>query len=118
MSQTFRTMALLLVLAATGAWLATGANRGWTKTSVPVGTVDEITGLGQTAGRGLRCGRGIRLHDGSRLIHCSVASRNRMDSVDNSPCTGPFKKRSNGSVSVHPTAQGRGVARSVDWRIS
>lgn len=26
-------------------WLAAGANRGWTKTSVPVKTVDEVTGL-------------------------------------------------------------------------
>lgn len=36
-----------LVLALTGAiiWLATGANRGWTKTSVPKPTVDAVTGL-------------------------------------------------------------------------
>ena len=45
MLKTLRLIALLLVLAATGTWLATGANRGWTKTSVPVKTVDEITGI-------------------------------------------------------------------------
>lgn len=26
-------------------WIATGANRGWTKTSVPVRTLDEVTGI-------------------------------------------------------------------------
>ena len=26
-------------------WLASGANRRWTKTSVPVRTLDEVTGL-------------------------------------------------------------------------
>ncbi len=45
MSKTIRIVALALALAATGTWLATGANRGWTKTSVPVKTVDEITGI-------------------------------------------------------------------------
>jgi hypothetical protein len=37
--------ALLVVLAAAVIWLATGANRGWTKTSVPVKTLDEVTGI-------------------------------------------------------------------------
>jgi len=45
MSKTLRILALLLVLAAAGTWLAAGSNRGWTKTSVPVKTVDEVTGL-------------------------------------------------------------------------
>lgn len=45
MRKTLRLIALLLALAATGTWLCTGANRGWTKTSVPVKTVDEITGI-------------------------------------------------------------------------
>jgi len=45
MSRTIRIIALVLALAATGTWLATGGNRGWTKTSVPVKTVDEITGI-------------------------------------------------------------------------
>jgi hypothetical protein len=26
-------------------WIATGANRGWTKTSVPIKKVDEVTGI-------------------------------------------------------------------------
>jgi hypothetical protein len=45
MSKTLRILALVLALAAAATWLATGGNRGWTKTSVPVKTVDEITGL-------------------------------------------------------------------------
>ncbi len=38
-------MALGFVLAGVGFWLAGGANRGWTKTSVPVKTTDEVTGI-------------------------------------------------------------------------
>lgn len=45
MSKTLRIIALVLALAAAGTWLATGANQGWTKTSVPKKTVDEVTGL-------------------------------------------------------------------------
>jgi hypothetical protein len=41
----FRTFALLLFLAAIVLWLATGANRGWTKTTVPVKRTDEVTGI-------------------------------------------------------------------------
>jgi hypothetical protein len=44
-SKTLRIFALVLALYAAGTWLASGGNRGWTKTSVPVKTVDEITGL-------------------------------------------------------------------------
>ena len=45
MSKTLRIIAFVVALAATGTWLAAGGNRGWTKTSVPVKTVDEITGI-------------------------------------------------------------------------
>jgi len=46
---TLRTLALCLLLGAIGYWLATGANRGWTKTSVPKKIVDDVTGIeGQT----------------------------------------------------------------------
>jgi hypothetical protein len=46
---TLRTLALILLLGAIGYWLAAGANRGWTKTSVPKKIVDEVTGIeGQT----------------------------------------------------------------------
>ncbi len=45
MLKTLRIIALVLALAAIGTWLFTGANHGWTKTSVPIKTVDEITGL-------------------------------------------------------------------------
>jgi len=45
MKKTCRVIALLLVVAAAGFWLATGANRGWTKTNVPKKTLDEVTGI-------------------------------------------------------------------------
>jgi hypothetical protein len=46
MSRTvFRAFALLLFVATMALWLATGANRGWTKTSVPVKRTDEVTGI-------------------------------------------------------------------------
>jgi hypothetical protein len=38
-------MALIIALAAVALWLVLGANRGWTKTSVAVVTLDEVTGL-------------------------------------------------------------------------
>jgi hypothetical protein len=40
-----RAFSALLLLAALALWLATGANRGWTKTSVPVQRTDEVTGI-------------------------------------------------------------------------
>lgn len=45
MKRKLRLSALLLLLAATSWWGATGFNRGFTKTSVPVPVVDEITGI-------------------------------------------------------------------------
>lgn len=45
MSRSLRTLALFLALTASVVWLGTGANRGWTKTRVPVKMVDEVTGL-------------------------------------------------------------------------
>jgi hypothetical protein len=45
MKRTLRLLALVIALAAAGTWLATGAGRGWTKTSVAKKTVDEVTGL-------------------------------------------------------------------------
>ena len=41
----FRTFALLLFVTAMALWLATGANRGRTKTTVPVKRTDEVTGI-------------------------------------------------------------------------
>jgi hypothetical protein len=40
-----RAIAAILILAAAGMWVAAGANRGWTKTSVPVRRTDEVTGI-------------------------------------------------------------------------
>jgi hypothetical protein len=36
---------LVVVLGAIALWLFTGANRGWTKTSVQLKSVDPVTGL-------------------------------------------------------------------------
>jgi hypothetical protein len=38
-------LALVVSLGSAILWLVQGANRGWTKTSVPVKTVDEVTGI-------------------------------------------------------------------------
>jgi hypothetical protein len=40
-----RVLALAILLAALGYWLAKGANRGWNKNKVPVKTVDDVTGI-------------------------------------------------------------------------
>lgn len=45
MKKTLRILAVLVLLAAGATWLATGANRGWTKTSVAVKTLDPVTGI-------------------------------------------------------------------------
>ncbi len=45
MRRILQILALLLVLGGVITWLATGANRGWTKTSVPVKTLDDVTGI-------------------------------------------------------------------------
>ena len=40
-----RVLALVLAVSAVAVWLATGADRGWTKTSVPIKKTDEVTGI-------------------------------------------------------------------------
>lgn len=45
MKRALRLLALLVALGAAGCWLAAGANRGWTKTTVPVRTLDEVLGI-------------------------------------------------------------------------
>jgi hypothetical protein len=45
MNRILKLLALLVILAAATTWLVTGANRAWTKTSVPVKTLDEVTGI-------------------------------------------------------------------------
>lgn len=45
MKQSLHVLALVVALAAAGTWFVTGANRGWTKTSVEKKTLDEVTGL-------------------------------------------------------------------------
>ena len=45
MRRILQILALVVALAAVTTWLATGANRGWTKTSVPVKTLDAVTGI-------------------------------------------------------------------------
>ena len=45
MRRTLQILGLILAVAGLGFWLARGANCGWTKTSVPVKFVDEVTGI-------------------------------------------------------------------------
>ncbi len=45
MAKTLRIVALMIALTVLLWWLLAGANRGWTKTSVAVTTVDEVTGI-------------------------------------------------------------------------
>ena len=45
MKRVLQIIALIVVFAATLLWLAAGAQRGWTKTSIPVKSVDEVTGI-------------------------------------------------------------------------
>jgi hypothetical protein len=43
MKKTLQLLAVLVLLAAGATWLATGANRGWTKTSVQTESVEPVT---------------------------------------------------------------------------
>jgi len=45
MERTLRIIAGVLIVGSIAFWAATGANRGWTKTSVPKKIMDEATGL-------------------------------------------------------------------------
>ena len=45
MRRILRILALLIAISSLSLWLGTGANRGWTKTSVPVKTLDDVTGI-------------------------------------------------------------------------
>jgi hypothetical protein len=45
MRRPLRLLALALSLGAAGYWAATGASPGWSKTSVPIRSLDEITGI-------------------------------------------------------------------------
>ena len=45
MRTNLRVMALVLFVGTIGYWVAAGANRGWTRTSVPKKVVDEVTGI-------------------------------------------------------------------------
>jgi hypothetical protein len=45
MRQTLQILAPSVALISVGLWLALGANRGWTKTRVPIKTVEEVTGI-------------------------------------------------------------------------
>ena len=40
-----RILAVAIAIGFAGTWFTLGANTGWTKTSVPVTVVDEITGI-------------------------------------------------------------------------
>ena len=45
MKHTLRILALVLAVGSILGWAALGSNPGWTRTSVPVKAVDEVTGI-------------------------------------------------------------------------
>lgn len=45
MKRIIQSLALLVAVGAVTLWAGTGAHGGWTKTSVPVKTLDEVTGI-------------------------------------------------------------------------
>ena len=45
MKRNLRIVSLVFALLSVSAWVFLGANRGWTRTSVPTRTVDEVTGI-------------------------------------------------------------------------
>jgi hypothetical protein len=45
MKKFLRIIAAMLMAGAIVLWAAAGANRGWTKTRIPIKTVDTVTGL-------------------------------------------------------------------------
>ena len=45
MKKGLRIVAVILAVGSLAFWVAAGANRGWTKTSVPRKMVDEVTGI-------------------------------------------------------------------------
>jgi hypothetical protein len=45
MKRIFQVLALVIASAAVLLWFVLGAHIGWSKTSVPVRTVDEVTGI-------------------------------------------------------------------------
>lgn len=45
MKKAFQRASLAVALIALSLWFLAGANLGWTRTSVPVKTLDEVTGL-------------------------------------------------------------------------
>ena len=45
MKKILNILSLTVLVAAVATWLLTGANRAWTKTSVPVKTLDPVTGI-------------------------------------------------------------------------
>jgi len=44
-AKSLRILAIIIAVGFAGTWFSLGANTGWTKTSVPVTVVDEITGI-------------------------------------------------------------------------
>ena len=44
-SKILRALAVMVALSALAVWLATGAHRGWSKTSVAIKKTDEVTGI-------------------------------------------------------------------------
>ena len=81
MKRGLRRASVIIVLAAVAFWLASGANRGWTKTRIPTKVVDEVTGIeAEVYKSGFVPGvdfLGAALAGASVLLGCSAFIRNR-----------------------------------------
>jgi hypothetical protein len=91
MRRAFRTLAAVLAVASLAVWLATGAHRGWTQTSVPQKTPDPVTGIeGITYERGFIMGMdllaaawlGAGLLAGASVLFRKQSNTNRTNSVE------------------------------------
>lgn len=68
-----RAWSVALLAGASLAWAAAGANLGWTKTSVPVRTLDEVTGL-EAVTYQPRFVPGVELLAGSAALAAALAA--------------------------------------------
>ncbi len=86
MKKLLRILAGTLALGALAFWLATGANAGWTKTTVQTRTLDEVTGI-EAVGYENRFSPGVDFLGGAGLAAAVLAGVSLMlrDKTNNDP---------------------------------